>query len=439
MAASFGWLFLSFFLCSLLFISLSAQHTSSVEPNALVFPVTKDVSTSIPQYITQIKQRTPSVLVKLTVDVSGSWPWVDCEQNYVSSTRKLPPCDSPQCSLLFVVTCGGDSCGWYPENTITSNKTFGDLSQDVISVQSTDGFNPGKMVTTPKFTFLCGSKILLKGLPSGVTGMAALGRSDMSLPSQFSSIFTSLPRKFAICLSSSTSDKGVIFFGNSPYHLSSDIDISKTLTYTPLITNPVSTAPGEPSFEYFIGVNSIKIGGKRVTLNKTLLSINKQGFGGTKISTVNPYTVLETSIYKAVSEAFIQALGREIPKVTPIPPFSTCFATKDIGFSPMGPGVPTIDFVLQTEKVVWSIIGANSMVQAGSDVICLGFVDAGLKQNALVGFVPGSSHPRTSITIGSHQLENNLLQFDLEMSRLGFSSLFLQHTNCANFNFTTTV
>lgn len=110
---------------------------------------------------------------------------------------------------------------------------------------------------------------------------------------------------------------------------------------------------------------------------------------------------------------------------------------QDIGFSRIGPSVPAIDLVLQKETVVWSIIGANSMVQVTSEVICLGFVDAGSDPStALAGTVPGGSSPETSVTIGAHQLENNLLQFDLGASRLGFSSLFLHHTNCANFNFT---
>nr|AFK39579.1 unknown [Lotus japonicus] len=71
------------------------------------------------------------------------------------------------------------------------------------------------------------------------------------------------------------------------------------------------------------------------------------------------------------------------------------------------------------------------------DVICLGFVDAGSNPKASqVGFVNGGSHPVTSITIGAHQLENNLLKFDLAASRLGFRSLFLEHDNCQNFRFT---
>ncbi|KAL3626099.1 GLC7-interacting protein 2 [Castilleja foliolosa] len=56
--------------------------------------------------------------------------------------------------------------------------------------------------------------------------------------------------------------------------------------------------------------------------------------------------------------------------------------------------------------------------------MCLGFLDGGLS-------------PRTAIVIGGYQLEDNLLQFDLAASRLGFSATLLgRQTTCANFNFT---
>lgn len=43
----------------------------------------------------------------------------------------------------------------------------------------------------------------------------------------------------------------------------------------------------------------------------------------------------------------------------------------------------------------------------------------------------------SAIVIGGHQIEDNLLQFDLATSRLGFSSsLLFRQTTCANFNFT---
>jgi hypothetical protein len=86
--------------------------------------------------------------------------------------------------------------------------------------------------------------------------------------------------------------------------------------------------------------------------------------------------------------------------------------------------VRQIDFVLHRKSVYWRMFGANSMVQVSNDVVCLGFVD-------------GGSNPRTSIVIGGHQLEDNLVEIDIAKSRLGFSSsLLFRQTTCANFNFT---
>jgi hypothetical protein len=259
--------------------------------------------------------------------------------------------------------------------------------------------------------------------------MAGFGRTKISLPSQFSAAF-SLDRKFAICLTSSASNaKGVVFFGDGPYVLLPGIDASKLLIYTPLILNPVSTASGyfegEPSTDYFIGVKSIKINENVVPLNASLLSINREGYGGTKISTVNAYTVMETTIYNAVTDSFVRELAKaNVPRVASVAPFGACFNSKNIGSTRVGPAVPQIDLVLQSKNVYWRIFGANSMVQVKDDVLCLGFVDGGV-------------NPRTSIVIGGHQLEDNLLQFDLAASRLGFSSsLLFRQTTCANFNFT---
>ncbi|KAB1214245.1 Basic 7S globulin [Morella rubra] len=435
MASSFHFLLF----CSFLLLVSPSIAKTSFRPKALVLPVSKDASSL--QYIANLHQRTPLVPVKLTVDLGGQFLWVDCEKGYVSSTYKPARCRSAQCSLAKASSCGdcysapkpgcnNHTCSLFPVNTVTRTATGGELAQDVVSIQSTDGSNPGRVVSVPKFLFTCGATFLLKGLASGVTGMAGLGRSRIGLPSQFSAAF-SFHRKFAICLSSSTRANGVVFFGDGPYFLlpsaPRNIDLSKSLIYTPLILNPVSTASvyshGDASTEYFIGVTSINISGNPVRFNKSLLSINKEGVGGTKISTVIPYTVMETTIYKALIEAFSKALSG-VPRVAPVAPFGLCFNSTNIGSTRVGPPVPQIDFVLQKPNVYWRIFGSNSMVQVSNDVLCLGFVDGGLK-------------PRTSIVIGGYQLEDNLLQFDLATSRLGFSStLLFQQTTCANFNFT---
>ncbi|WVY96631.1 hypothetical protein V8G54_028782 [Vigna mungo] len=389
-----------------LFLIAPSFAQQSFRPKALVVPITKHASTL--QYLTQINQRTPLLPLNLVLDIGGQFLWVDCDTNYVSSTYRRARCRSAQCSLARSTSCGdcfsaprpgcnNNTCGLIPDNTITHTATSGELAEDTISVQSTNGFNPA-----PTF--------LLQGLATGVSGMAGLGRTKIALPSQFASAF-SFHRKFAVCLSSS---KGVAFFGDGPYVLLPNIDAAQLLTFTPLLVNPVSTASafsqGEPSAD------------------TTLLSINSEGVGGTKISSVNPYTELEASIFKAVTEAFVKAsAARNITRVAGVAPFEVCFSSNNVVGTRLGASVPTIELVLHNQKTIWRIFGANSMVSVSDDVLCLGFVNGGEK-------------PRTSIVIGGYQLENNLLQFDLAASRLGFSSLlFGSRTTCANFNFTSTV
>ncbi|KAI3913552.1 hypothetical protein MKX01_022133 [Papaver californicum] len=423
-----------------LFLSLSSLSTSqptSFKPKALVLPITKDASTL--QYLTHINQRTPLVPINVVVDLGAGFLWVDCDQGYVSSTYKPARCGSAQCLLAGKSPscgtcfsppspgCNSNTCGLFPGNTITDSSTVGELASDVVSLQSTNGSNPGADVTIKKFIFNCAPASLLQGLAKGVKGMAGFGRAKIGLPSQFSAAF-SFPRKFAMCLSSG---KGVMFFGDGPYVLQPGKEISSSLQYTPLLINPVSTAgafsDGEKSVEYFIGVKSIRIGEKVVPVKKNLLSINDtDGVGGTKISTVNPYTRLETSIYNAFVDVFTkEAKARNISRVSSVAPFGRCFSSKNVGSTRLGYAVPTIELVLQNDKVIWSIFGANSIVQVSDDVLCLGFVDGGV-------------NPRTSIVLGGYQLEHNLLQFDIARSRLGFSSLlFGRQTTCSNFDFTT--
>ncbi|TXG71956.1 hypothetical protein EZV62_000535 [Acer yangbiense] len=389
----------------------SATAQTSFRPKALVLPVSKDSSTL--QYTTQFKQRTPLVPVKLTLDLGGQFLWVDCDKGYISSTYRPVPCRSAVCNQARSKACITEC--FSPPRPGCNNNT-----------PRTDGKSSGRVVTVKKLPFTCGSTSLLEGLANGVTGMAGLGRSKISLPAQFSAAFK-FPRKFAICLSSSSSENGVIFFGDGPYNFLPGTDVSKSLIYTPLILNPVSTASssfhGGPSTDYFIGVKSIKVNDIAVKVNTSLLSINEEGFGGTKISTVNPYTVLETSIYNAFTRAFIKAIAN-ITRVSPVSPFTVCYNSKSIGFTRFGPAVPEIDLVLQNSSVVWRIFGKNSMVPVKSDVLCLGFVDGGV-------------NPRTSIVIGGHQLEENLVQIDLAASKVGFSSiLYFRQTSCSNYNFT---
>ncbi|KAK3019838.1 hypothetical protein RJ639_004083 [Escallonia herrerae] len=255
-----------------------------------------------------------------------------------------------------------------------------------------------------------------QGLASGTKGMAGLARTNTAVHTQLTSAFK-LPNKFALCMpSSSKSFPGVVFLGGGSYYIfdhptENPKDYSKSLISTPLITNPVNTAPicskGDPSDEYFVGVKSISVNDQPVPFKTSLLSIDKKGVGGTILSTIIPYTVLHTTIYKALASAL-----KKIKRVPSVAPLGACFSSRTIASSQTGPAVPVINLVLHDKTSRWRIYGANSMAKVKKDVLCLGFVDDG-------------SEPRTSIVLGGYQLENYLVEFDLTSSKFRFSNSLL--------------
>ncbi|KFK42683.1 hypothetical protein AALP_AA1G026300 [Arabis alpina] len=360
----------------LLFIFSFSSSTSFAEspfrPRALILPVSKDKSTL--QYTTVINQRTPLVSASVVFDLGGRNLWVECDKDYVSTTYNSPRCNSAVCSRAGPRGCGqcfsplrpgcnNNTCNSFPDNTVTGTITSGEIALDVVSIQSINGSKPGRVVKIPNFIFVCGSTFLLNRLASGTVGMAGIGRHNIGLPSQFATAFNFNRKKFAVCL---TSGRGVAFFGDVTYNFLPGIEISP-LTTTPLLINPVSTASaytqGEKSAEYFIGVRDIKISDESVPFNKSLLKINgASGYGGTKLSTVDAYTVLETSIYNAFTSAFIRAAtARNISQVSSVKPFGACFSTANVGSTRIGYAVPDIQLVLHSKDVVWRIFGANSM------------------------------------------------------------------------------
>ncbi|GAB2265564.1 hypothetical protein Dimus_000607 [Dionaea muscipula] len=409
----------------------------------LLTRIAKDQQTL--QYTTTVYLKTPLQPTKLVVDVGAQFSWVDCQGNsYNSTTYSHTPCNSTLCAALNSLACsncytppapdcGNFTCALFPENPIANNASIDDAIIDCLDVPTTDGSNPGLPRLVSDFVFSCSKNYMLKDLAQNATGFLALGRANYSFPYQLSRDF-SLPNIFALCLSGSTDGSGVGLYGSAgPYNFLPGDDLSQSLTYTPLILNPFSdtiiTYALNPSFNYFIGVTGIRINGQDVSsLNKTLLAIDpNSGIGGTRISTVEPYTVLQRSIYDAVAAAFQSAAkAMNLTEASPIKPFKVCYYASSVTDTILGPAVPTIDLVLEN-GVYWRIWGANSVVgvkKKKSRRWCLGFMDGGLS-------------PRASIVVGGFQMEDNLVQIDLVENRFGFSSSVLgRRTTCADFNFT---
>ncbi|XP_026378723.1 basic 7S globulin 2-like [Papaver somniferum] len=343
--------FFAILLLSFFFLSASgAQPPSSSRPSGLVFSVTIDPSTL--QYLTKISLET--VPINVVVDLGGESSWIYSSQGCASTSGDV----TVQSNNLK----NGD---WVSGPNVTAR-----------------GISLGCETTTG----------VLLGLAKGAEGIAGLGRSGLSLASQLSAAFQ-LPQKFALDLSSPSG--GSMYFGNGPYP-------DQQLAYTPLITN--SCFPSD----YFVDVKSMEIDNGNVTYDEGMLSIdNENGVGGTKFSTLVPYTTMETSIYKAFTSIYInRAQAMNISAVAPAWPFHACFSASTIQSRPDGLVVPKILFRL-SNNVNWMISPGNALKLVKKDVYCLAFVD-------------GGSKPKTSIVIGGHQMQYNIIEFDVARSRLGF-------------------
>ncbi|KAB1214246.1 Basic 7S globulin 2 [Morella rubra] len=402
------------------FLTHPTQAQRFHSPNDLLLPITKDVTTL--QYVTKILHGTPLVPIKVVVDLGGPFLWTNCASRYASSSILRVPNRSIQCSRaktngLRSKTClsSAQTCELLTENRVTRRATRGELVEDIVAVQLIDGSkNAGEITNVHHVLFSCAPTFLLNGLGSGAKGMLGLGRTRISLPSQISTALGT-PQKFTICLSSS---EGILVSDQGPHDSVFGTEISKSLMYTPLVTNQ-----GDNSLqEYFIGIKSIRIDDKRLSLNASLLSLDEEGIGGTKLSTIVPYTTMERTIYASFIEAYVKsATSMNMTRVASVAPFGLCFSSESIDGTQLRPKVPVIDLVLQSEMVKWRISGRNSMVRVSEEVMCLGFLDGGL-------------NPRTSIVLGGYQLEETLLEFDVGASLLGFSqSLLMSRISCSDF------
>ncbi|KAJ9182054.1 hypothetical protein P3X46_006087 [Hevea brasiliensis] len=395
---------LQFILLSLLvFFYLSHAQTSSSnsKPKALVLPIYKDASTL--QYLTHLNLGTPSLQTTLVVDLGGRHLWVDCSSGYHSSTYRPGHCGSASCSLAKAECgsicpspakpgCKNNTCTVLAKNSVFGGYLIPEVAIDTISPRSTDGSKAGSYVSIPNFIF--------------------------ALSSAFGGSFC---RKFAICLPSNPKAKWCLVFGDSPYQFhpgydtSKVVDVSSSFRYTKLVNYETTASPrlqGAQLPEYFVKITSILVNQKPVPINSTLLDFHKTGIGGSRITTVQPYTTLETSIYKSFVKVFDEQM--------------LIVRKEDLDMSLLGFSVPDIYLVFGNRDVNWSITGANSIVEVSNDVVCLGFLDRG----------PNTGLTTTSIDVGAHQLQDNLLQFDVAASRLAFtSSLLLQEVECSNFKF----
>ncbi|XP_075475171.1 putative aspartic proteinase GIP2 [Primulina tabacum] len=404
-------------------VLLAILVSSANAQNGLYLPVRKDPKTL--QHYTTFQMGSNRTNINTVIDLGAEFLWFGCD-NYTSNSYSPIPCDSSKCELAKGQGCIVECHRSDPRPGCTNNTCGSTNFNPFEEFLSGEGYYEDTLyakenVQVPQFIFSCSSNDYLQGLASGTTGMLGLARTQISLHKQVTGKLN-LPDKFSLCLPSSGLGKLSIGDVSS----SSKPDISPLLKSTPLIINPKSTSPvhavGDAAVEYFIGVKSIRVNGETLSVKDSYFTFDKDGNGGTKISTIQNYTSLHTSIYKPLTRAFVKAASdMKIKSVAAVAPFRACFSSSSISKTAAGPAVPQIDLVLPGIDVYWRINGANSIVEIDRRTSCLGFVEAAPRPK------PATAWPTTSIVIGTHQLEENLLVFDLVSSQLQFSSSLLAH------------
>lgn len=406
---------------------LAASQAPTTKSHPYILPIKKDPTTNL--YYTSVGIGTPRHNFDLVIDLSGENLWYDCDTHYNSSSYRPIACGSKQCPEIGCVGCNGpfkpgctnNTC---PANVINQLAKFiysGGLGEDFIFIrQNKVSGLLSSCIDTDAFPSFSDDELPLFGLPNNTKGIIGLSKSQLALPIQLASA-NKVPSKFSLCLPS-LNNQG---FTNLLVRAGEEHPqgISKFLKTTPLIVNNVSTGAisveGVPSKEYFIDVKAVQIDGNVVNLKPSLLAIDNKGNGGTKLSTMSPFTELQTTVYKTFIRDFIKkASDRRLKRVASVAPFEACYDSTTIRNSSTGLVVPTIDLVLRG-GVQWTIYGANSMVMAKKNVACLAIVDGGTE--------PRMSFVKASIVIGGYQLEDNLLEFDVASSKLSFSSSLLLH------------
>ncbi|KAF8648713.1 hypothetical protein HU200_064767 [Digitaria exilis] len=392
-------------------IDLKPVRASSPPIQALVAPITKDAATSL--YTLSLSGN------QYLLDLSGPLLWSPC-----SPTHPTIPCSSGEYCAAVAPGApnfgdGQCTCTARPTNPVTGDQAIGDLTLTDVATNATDGNTPTAEVTAHGAVSSCAPDRLLRSLPRGVTGDAGLGRGSLlSLPAQLYGKVSLSKQQFAICLPSTATAPGVAFFGGGPYGLMppTQLDAGAALSYTDLVRDPM-----RPS-TYSIRLRGIAVNQEAVPLPAGALD---RGGGGVTLDTALPYTVMRRDVYRPFVDAFQRAMAH-VPRMTSVRPFELCFDSGALGFTRVGYAVAPVDLMMASRGGGvgnWTVFGANSMAQVAPGVACLAFVDGGWAVES-------------AVAVGGFQMENSLLVFDEDASRLGFSgTLLFVRTTCGNFNF----
>ncbi|GLJ51093.1 hypothetical protein SUGI_1087700 [Cryptomeria japonica] len=225
----------------------------------------------------------------------------------------------------------------------------------------------------------------------GADGILGLGQGSISFPSQIGHLYGD---KFSYCFpshgnSTSSTSTYLVFSDRSLDHLKSD------LGYTPFLKNP----PGAPDTFYYIGIEGIKINGKRLPIPRSIWLVDRLGSGGSIVDFGTTLTYLLQPSYGILLAAFERLVI--YPRIS-LDPFDLCF--NSFGLENLRLPEFSIEFA---GSASFRPPVDNYFIHAAPKIRCLGIVS-----------VP----PLFGVNlIGNMMHQNFFIEFDRRNSRFGFA------------------
>uniref|UniRef100_A0A6N2LCK4 Peptidase A1 domain-containing protein n=1 Tax=Salix viminalis TaxID=40686 RepID=A0A6N2LCK4_SALVM len=249
-----------------------------------------------------------------------------------------------------------------------------------------------------KPNFLVGCSVLSSHQPAGIAGF---GRGLSSLPSQLGL------RKFSYCLLSRRFDDDTKKSSSLVLDIEQLDSGKKTnaLVYTPFVKNPKVEDKSSFSVYYYLGLRRITIGGHHVKMPYKYLSPGEDGNGGVIIDSATTFTFIAREAFEPLSDEFIRQITdykriKEFEDVTGLGPCFNVSDAKTVSF-------PELRLYFKGGADV-ALPVKNYFAFVGGGVACLTMVTEPERVDG-----PG-------MILGSFQMQNFYVEYDLRNERLGF-------------------
>nr|XP_043608243.1 probable aspartyl protease At4g16563 [Erigeron canadensis] len=260
-----------------------------------------------------------------------------------------------------------------------------------------DTLQMSSLIIIKNFTFGCAHEAL--GEPVGVAGF---GRGPLSLPAQLHH------NQFSYCLTSHSFDSHHVR-QPSPLILGRRFGNNSDLAYTPMLENI------KRPYYYYVGLEAITVGNKRIPAPENMKRIDRQGDGGMVVDSGTTYTMLPPQLYNSVVSQFLNTFKRAA-SVEDRTGLSPCY------YLPPKPNKVVIP------QLVLHFVG-NTSVAMPSRNYFYQFTDHHHQNKAVgcmmlmnAGFFPDSDGPGPAGLLGNYQQQGLEVVYDLLNKRIGFAN-----------------